>query len=109
MLTTMSSEINQTIQTYLYRERARKSSSLVRKGVSIGVGELASWVFESSKAGRYGRNLTKQYLDLQIKERARAYMTTHVSAIIQREKSIVENPDYLSLSNIVCKLKKQPF
>ncbi len=80
----MSSEINQTIQTYLYREqrlldqyfafdveKKSQSSSLVRKGVSIGVGELASWVFESSKVGRYGRNLTKQYLDLQIKEQQR--------------------------------------
>jgi len=80
----LSSEINQTIQTYLYREqrlleqysayeleKKSQSSSLVRKGVSIGVGELASWVFESSKVGRYGRSLTKQYLDLQIKEQQR--------------------------------------
>ena len=85
----MSSEIYQTIQTYLYREKRlleqynayvlenkSQSSSLVRKGVSIGVGELASWVFESSKAGRYGRNLTKQYLDLQIKEQQRERETT---------------------------------
>ena len=80
----MSSEIYQTLNTYLYREQRlldqyyayeveikSQSSSLVRKGVSIGVGELASWVFESSKVGRYSRNLTKQYLDLQIKEQQR--------------------------------------
>ena len=113
----MSSEIYQTLNTYLYREKRlldqyyayeiekkSQSSSLVGKGVSIGVGELASWVFESSKVGRYGRNLTKQYLDLQIKEqqkeRERTFenqhnvtvqsLRTYLESISIRRKSIKE-------------------
>lgn len=114
----MSSEIYQTLNTYLYREQRlldqyyayeveikSQSSSLVRKGVSIGVGELASWVFESSKVGRYGRNLTKQYLDLQIKEQQRERERTFEN---QHNVTVQSLRTYLESISIKRKSIKEP-
>ena len=97
----MSSEIKSTINTYIYREKrlleqyniymsekTSPSASLVSKGVSIGVGELTSWLFESSKAGRYGRSLTKEYLDLQTKEQLK-----------ERERTI-ENQHHVTVQSL---------
>lgn len=77
----MSSEINQIIEEYIFREKALldqltllqsqkddASTKLVTEGISFGVGEFASWLLESSRAGRYGRSLSKKYLDQKRKE-----------------------------------------
>lgn len=75
------SEINQRIEEYIFREKALldqlallqsqkddASTKLVTEGISFGVGEFATWLLESSRAGRYGRSLSKKYLDQKRKE-----------------------------------------
>jgi len=77
----MSSEINQRIEEYIFREKALldqltllqsqkddSSTKLVTAGISYGVGEFASWLFESSRVRRYGQSLSKKYIDQQLKE-----------------------------------------
>jgi len=80
-LINLSLDIQRILENYIYREKVlldqltllKKSSKelgtkLVKNGLSLGVGELASWLFDSSRVRRYGRGLTKRFLDQQIKE-----------------------------------------